>query len=211
MVYCRKFMEGSLEHLLSRHGGVITRRLVDLAGIEPHVLTNWVREGRLERIQRGVYRLPDAPLQSHEDFLEVSLRIPYAVICLRSALAFYGLTTYIPKAVDIAVPRTSKPPRLEYPPIQVHYLSPRPYSYGTEQIKIADHPIQIYSMEKTLVDLLRYSNTYGDELFAEGLKNYIARTKPRPDYNKLLETARVLRVEKRLKPILRVAAYDLST
>ena len=211
MLNYRRFMGNTLEYLLTQHGGLITRRQASAQGLDPHLLTRWVRAGKLERIQRGVYRRVDAPPQPFEDLLEVALRIPYAVVCLRSALAFHGLTTYIPKAVDIAVPQKSKPPRLEYPPLQIHYFSESPYRFGVVEHDMGGHTVKVYSVEKTLADLLRFSGVYGDDLFAEGLKNYASRPKPKPDYPGLLEAARAGRVERRLKPILRVLAHDLST
>ena len=204
-------MKSLLEQLLHHNGGYITRSLVDEAGIEPHQLTKWVREGKLERLQRGVYRSPDAPWLSHEDWLELTLRIPYAVLCLRSALAFHGLTTYIPKVVDIAVPQNRYPPKLEYPPVQVHYFSEKTYHYGIEPQQLKTHTLQVYSIEKTLADLLRFSNRYGEDLFLEGLKNYLKRRKPQPNLLKLTEAARVCRVERRLRPILQALTYDLSS
>lgn len=202
-------MDDTLSRLLSKSGGLVTHKQATALGIDAHLLGRWVREGRLERVQRGVYRQVNAPLSGFEDLVEVQLRIPYAVVCLRSALSFHQLTTFIPKAVEIAVPQKARPPRLAYPPILIHYFSASTYSYGIEEHDLGGHRVNVYSMEKTLIDLFRFSNTYGDELFAEGLKNYLAR--PQPNYEKLLEAARSIRVERRLKPILRIVAYNLST
>jgi predicted transcriptional regulator of viral defense system len=190
-----------LETLFQHHGGYVTRRQVDEAGLEPHVLSYSVETGQSERVQRGVYRLIAAPLQNHEDLLEVSLRIPYGVVCLSSALAFHELTTFIPKKIHFAVPQKRKPPKLEYPPLVIHYFSDSTYSYGIETYQVKTHEFKVYSVEKTLVDLLRFKE---QALFAEGLKNYLARRKPKPDLRKLLDAARVGRVEKRLRPLLEV-------
>jgi Transcriptional regulator, AbiEi antitoxin len=205
------FMKQPLSRLLTRHGGYITRQLVDEAGIAPHLLTRWVREGKLERVQRGVYRSPEAETLAHEDLLEVSLRMPYGVVCLRSALSFHGLTTYSPKVIDLAVPQNRYPPKLEYPPIQLHYFSEKMYQYGVEHHKLGAHSLQVYTIEKTLVDLLRFVNRYGDDLFFEGLKNYLTRRKSKPDLLKLMEAARVGRVEHKLRPILQALTYDNTT
>jgi predicted transcriptional regulator of viral defense system len=211
MLYYRQFMEKALkplETLFQRHGGYITRRQVDEAGLEPHVLTYSVEVGQSERVQRGVYRLVDAPLQNHEDLLEVSLRIPYGVVCLSSALAFHGLTTFIPKKIHLAVPQKRKPPKLEYPPLVIHYFSDSTYNYGIESYEVKGHSFKVYSIEKTLVDLFRLKE---QTLFAEGLKNYLARRKPKADLRELLKAARVHRVEKRLRPLLEVMTYDTAS
>ena len=210
MINYLEFMEG-IEQLLRQHGGVITRRQAAESGIEAHLLTRWVREGRLERVQRGVYRQPEAPLLGQEGWLEVGLRVPYAVLCLRSALAYHGLTTYIPKVVDIAVPQNRYPPKLEYPPVQEHYFSQSTYDYGQQQVEIEGHPLKVYGPEKTLADLLRFANRYGEDLFLEGLKTYLARRRPRPDLLKLLEAAKVCRVERKIRPILQALTYSTDT
>ena len=102
-------MEDTLNHLLSQSSGLITHKQATALGIDAHLLGRWVREGRLERVQRGVYRQVNAPPSGFEDLVEVQLRIPYAVVCLRSALSFHQLTTFIPKAVEIAVPQKARP------------------------------------------------------------------------------------------------------
>lgn len=201
----------SLTQLLQLHGGVITRKQADAWGIDPHQLTHWVRENRLERIQRGVYRQTGAPLLGQEGWLEVGLRIPYAVLCLRSALSFHGLTTYIPKEVDIAVPQNRYPPRLDYPPVRVHYFSDAIYAYGQQEAVIGGHTLRVYSIEKTLIDLLRFANRYGEALFLEGLKNYLGGQNTQSGHLKLFEAARVGRVERKLRPILQILTFSTNT
>ena len=156
----------------------------------------------------GVYRLVDTPMVSHEDLIEVTLRIPYGIVCLVSALAFYELSTFIPKAVHLAVPQKRKPPKLNYPPLIIHYFSPNTYSYGIESHHVQGNTLRIYSVEKTLVDLLRLNEK---ALFAEGLKNYLAKDKPKANLSKLLEAARIGRVERRLQTYLEVMAYDITS
>jgi predicted transcriptional regulator of viral defense system len=196
-----------LERLFQKHGGYVTRRQVDEAGLEPHLLSYSVEAGQIERVQRGVYRLMDAPLQNHEDLIEVSLRISYGVVCLSSALAFHGLTTFIPKRIHIAVPQKRKPPTLKHPPLVIHYFSESTYGYGIESYEVKGHSFKVYSIEKTLVDLFRLKESI---LFAEGLTTYLARRKPKADLRELMKAARVHRVEKRLRPLLEVMVYDAS-
>ena len=210
MIYYRQFMDTALdqlETLFIEHGGYLTRSQVDEAGLEPKLLAQLIELDKAERVQRGVYRLSDAPLQNHEELLEVSLRVPYGVICLASALAFHELTTFIPKKIHLAVPQKRKPPKLEYPPLAIHYFSDSTYGYGIETHDVGGHSIKVYNIEKTLVDLLRLKQ---QALFAEGLKHYLARHKPKPNLQDLLAAARVGRVEKRLRPLLEVMTYDTA-
>ena len=214
MLNCCLFMgasnltqSSSLEHLIQAGGGYVTHRAVVQAHLDPHLLGQAVRRGLLERLQRGVYRATTREMTSHEDLLEVSLRLPYAVVCLESALAFHGLTTANPKCVHLAVPRTRRVPSLEYPPLEVYHFSPPMYGYGIEH----QGGFRVYRAEKTLADLLRWEKRVGLELFLEGLKRYLTRPHSRPDFESLLEAARVCKVELRMRQALEVSTFDLST
>ena len=59
-------------------------------------LRRLVERGALERVGRGLYRLPGAPVTERQHLAEAALRVPGGVICLLSALRFHGLTTQNP-------------------------------------------------------------------------------------------------------------------
>lgn len=188
-----------LHHLFREHHGLLQRKQVVQAGLDAHILTRWVEAGRAERVQRGLYRLVEAEPFAHEALLEVSLRVPSGVICLRSALAFHGLGTGSPTAIDLAIPNKARTPILTYPPVRLYYFSPKVYLYGTVVHQAGPGTIKVYSPEKTLADLLYYRHKLGTDLFIEGLQDYIKR---RPDLAKLLEAAKVRRVKPLLKTYL---------
>ncbi len=62
----------------------------------------------------------------------VALRVPRAVVCLVSALAFHGLTIQVPHAVWIALPRGVDTPQLDHPPLAVHRFAPDAFEAGVE-------------------------------------------------------------------------------
>ena len=196
-----------LESLFLKHGGLLPRKQVEAAGLDPYILTRWVRHGLAERQQRGIYRLISADTQNNESLVEVQLRIPYGVACLSTALSFHGLTTFIPKKIQIAVPQKIKPPKFAYPPIEVFYFSEKCHSFGIEDHKVNGHHIKIYSPEKTLADLMHFRSRTGEDLFTEGLRNYLKRKNPKPNVSKLLEVAKIRRVEKRILPLLEVLLH----
>lgn len=68
------------------------------------------REGRLIEMGRGVYRVANAPLESHEDLALLALRKPDAVVCLLSALRFHELTTESPGVVWMAIESHARAP-----------------------------------------------------------------------------------------------------
>ncbi|PSQ51836.1 MAG: hypothetical protein BRD28_05040 [Bacteroidetes bacterium QH_10_64_37] len=60
------------------------------------------QRGDLERVGRGLYRHPDAPVTEHHSLALVGARYPDTRICLLSALQFHDLTTQWPRKAGIA-------------------------------------------------------------------------------------------------------------
>ncbi|MFY7948748.1 MAG: type IV toxin-antitoxin system AbiEi family antitoxin domain-containing protein, partial [Gemmatimonas sp.] len=75
--------------------------------------------GHVEQLSRGVYRLASLPAPADPDLLVVAVRLPKAVLCLISALAFHELADEVPHVVHIALPRGAEQPRLDHPPLHV--------------------------------------------------------------------------------------------
>ena len=182
-----------LEQLLTARRGTVTRCDAIDAGVNPRLLSEWVEVGKLERVQRGVYRSPDAPQDTLSTWLEVSLRAPRGVICLLSAAQFHELTTFAPSEVFIALPNKAWRPRLDWPPVRYFYFSGSAYDYGIDDHPTAAGTVKIYSPEKTIADLLRYRNKLGENLFLEALKTYLGGSGF--SVPKLLAAARACRVE----------------
>lgn len=182
-----------LEQLLENQWGLVTYSDAINRGINPRLLSEWVKAGRLERVQRGVYRSPDAPRGELDSWLEVSLRVPQGVVCLLSAARFHELTTFAPSEIFMAIPNKAWRPKLEWPPVRYFYFSGSAYAYGVEEHSTAAGSVKIYSQEKTVADLLRYRNKLGESLFLEALKTYLSQHSFRVP--KLLEAARACRVE----------------
>lgn len=186
--------------IFQAHGGTMRTSEALGAGIHPRTLYAMRDAGELEAVSRGVYRLADMPPLSEPDLVAVSLRLPKAVVCLISALAFHDLTTQVPHAVQLAVPRNTKMPRLQYPPIEVFPFAENAYHTGIETQGIDGVEIKVYSAEKTLADCFKYRNKIGLSIATEALQNY--RRRKGVHLQKVLEYARVCRVENVIRPYL---------
>lgn len=189
---------------IKRGGGTIRTAQALSAGIHPRTLYALRDSGELEQISRGVFRLSVQEPLSNPDLVTVALRTPRAVVCLVSALAFYGLTTQIPHAVSIALEPGSESPRIDYPPVSIHRFSGKALTAGIEEHRIDGVRVRIYSPEKTLADCFKYRNKIGMDVVLEALKFYKARKKMK--LNELLEYARICRVEKVMKPYVEAIA-----
>jgi predicted transcriptional regulator of viral defense system len=151
--------------------------------------------------ERNIIELPSI---GNPDLVTVSLRIPKAVICLVSALSWHELTTQIPHAVSIALPRNTNTPVLDYPIVSVHRFSEVSYSSGIEKHRVDSIMVRIYCAEKTIADCFKYRNQLGMDLFLEALKKYSLRKKR--DYDGILRYAQINRVENLIRPYLEVSS-----
>ena len=186
--------------LIAERNGMIRTRDALSDGIHPSILYRLRDSGVLERVSRGVYRLANEQPISNLDIVTVAARIPRAVICLISALSFHNITTQIPHAVSIALERGSEPPRIEHPPIDLHYFSRESLTAGIETHIIDGVTVRIYSPEKTLADCFKFRNRLGMNIVLEALRFY--KEQSPFDVGKMMKYARICRVETIMKPYI---------
>lgn len=186
--------------LFRQHGGTLRTAEALRLGIHPRTLYALRDSGALQQLSRGLYRLADLPPLSNPDLVLVARKLPKAVICLVSALAFHELTTQVPHAVDVALRSGSAKPTLDYPPLRTFWFSGPAWSEGVEVHQVDDAPVHIYGPEKSVADSFKYRRKIGLDVAVEALKLY--RQHPEFDVGKLLHFARICRVEKVMRPYL---------
>lgn len=193
-------MKKQPEEVFRSYGGQLRMNEAIEQGITRYMLYSLRDKGVIEQVSRGVYRLAELPPISNPDLVTVSLRFPKAVICLISALAYHDITTQIPHNVSVAVPRGSRLPSLDYPPILAHKFSDHTYSLGIKELQIDGVSVKIYSPEKTIADCFKFRNKIGMDVVLEALKLYKSRKKF--NLEELLKYAKICRVEKVMQPYL---------
>ena len=185
--------------VFKEHGGTLRTSDAMRLGIHPRSLYSLRDAGELLPVGRGLYRLASAPALTNPDWATVGLRIPRAVICLISALAHHELTTQVPHYVDIALPSHAQIPKVDGLPVRAFWFPERAFEAGVETITVDRVPIKTYSAEKTIADCFKYRNKIGIDVAVEALRNYRERVKKLP-VNKLMEYARICRVERVMRP-----------
>ena len=185
---------------LARQKGLL--RASDLDAIEAPrvVLTRLIEGGLLERVSRGLYRLPSHPGSEHEGLATIAAKVPQAVFCLLTALQFHELTTQLPRQVWIAMPRGSHVPRLDYPPIKMVQMTGAVYTAGIEEHLRDGVTLRVYSAAKTVADCFKHRNKIGLDVALEALKD--ARAKRMASADDLWRYAKVCRVANVMRPYL---------
>lgn len=190
--------------VLARQKGLL--RASDLDGIQAPrvVLTRLTATGHLERVGRGLYRLPSQPGSEHESLAAVATKVPQAVFCLLTALQFHELTTQLPRRVWIAMPRGSHAPRLEYPPIKMVQMTGTAYSEGIETFERDGVELRVYCAAKTVADCFKHRSKVGLDVALEALKD--VRTKRKASADDLWRYAKLVRMANVMRPYMEAVA-----
>ncbi len=204
----------NMEHAPPMLSGTHTQRVLDLASQKgllrasdldaisaPRiVLTRLTAAGLLEKVGRGLYRLPDAQVSEFESLGTVATKVPQAVFCLLTALQFHELTTQLPRQVWIAMPRGSHPPRIDYPPVKMVQFTGDAYSAGIEEVERDGVKLRVYNVAKTVADCFKHRNKIGLDVALEALKDARARSKASVD--DIWRFAKICRVANVMRPYL---------
>lgn len=79
-----------------------------------------------------------------------------------SAARYYGLTDFLPDAVDVAIARKKKVSILpDWTEIRVYYFDPGHMTLGVQKISDGENSFHIFDIEKTVVDIIYYWNKGG--------------------------------------------------
>ena len=185
---------------LVRHKGLL--RACDLDAIDAPrvVLTRLTAAGLLERIGRGLYRLPDDHGSEYESLVTIATRVPQAVFCLLTALQFHELGTQLPRQLWIAMPRGSHAPRIDYPPIRMVQFTGEAYRAGVQEVERDGATLRVYSVAKTVADCFKHRNKIGLDVALEALKD--ARARNMASVDDIWRNAQVCRVANVMRPYL---------
>jgi len=186
--------------LFKEHGGVMRTSEAEKAGIHNRTLYHMLENGYISKLERGVYKLVAKGQLSNPDLAIVATKIPKARVCLISALDFHDMTTEIPHSVHIALPRTSRDPSLDYPPLAVYRFSGKSLTDGVKEHEIDGIKVQVYNPAKTIADCFKFRNKIGKDIAIEALERGIRDGKA--SYKDVLRYAEICRVKTVIKPYL---------
>ncbi len=173
--------------------------------VHTSLLRQLLDAGRLEKVKRGLYRLPAEAIPEDErftfDYFDAVMAVPEGIFCLTTALHVHGLSTQRPAVFDMAIPRTRRTPKLFTVSVRFYRFQEPYYSYGVEEIKTKITTIKIYNQEKSICDAFRQRRIIGEDIAMESLNAYLKQSKK--EINKLLETAAFCKVKHIIEPVVK--------
>ncbi|OAI51016.1 transcriptional regulator [Opitutia bacterium SCGC AG-212-L18] len=151
--------------------GIVRSRELKKLHIPFYYLNLLEKEGKLQKLGRGLYADIDYQFDENQSLMEVCKRIPRGVICLLSALRFYEFTTQNPFEIWIAIDIKDRAPIIEYPPIRIVRFSKEALHTGIEFKQCQGTLLKIYNPAKTVVDCFKYRNKIGLDVALEALRD----------------------------------------
>ena len=155
----------------------------------------WLSSGRIEKIDRGVYCLPNT---QRDDLALLQYRYDKCIFSGITALSLHGLTDHISEYYHVSFPQGYNPSSLKDCPWNISITRSVPKIYGLGIMKMrtkTGNEISVYDKERSLCDILR----------GKGLPPFIVRTAMKryfnssdKDISKLKEYAQLLHVSDRI-------------
>ena len=183
-----------------REQGMVRPRDIEGIGLPREYLVRLHHQGKLNRSGRGIYTVPDANVTERHSYAEVAKRVPEAVICLLSALAFHEITTQSPPSVWIALRKGARKPALASPSLRIVRLSGPSLTEGIENHHVEAIPVRVYSAAKTVADCFKFRNKIGLDIAIEALKDCLRQKKA--SVNDIYRYAKICRVSNVIRPYM---------
>jgi predicted transcriptional regulator of viral defense system len=185
---------------LIRKQGIARLSELMSAGVSQETVARLSREGRITRLARGLYQLPDAELATEHSLAEVCKLVPKGVICLVSALQFHDLTVQLPRAIWVAIGSSAWMPRVTHPPMRFVRFGDVALSEGIEKHKIEGVTVRVTDPAYTIADCFRFRSKVGVDVALEGMREALRRKLATADA--IMLAAQRRRIWTKLRPYL---------
>jgi predicted transcriptional regulator of viral defense system len=185
---------------LVRKGGILRPRDLQVKGLPSDYLWRLHKQGKLEKVGRGMYASHDAELSEHQTVVQAALRVPHGIVCLLSALRFYDLTTQSPFEIWMAIDVKARAPKEDIIPLRIVRFSGKALTSGVETHTIEGVNVKVYKPAKTVADCFKYRNKIGLDVAIEALRDCWRKKLATSD--ELWHYAKVCRVARVMRPYL---------
>ncbi len=142
-----------------------------------------VKNGKLFKISHGLYSDKNPFLSELEN---IFMRYPNTVLTLQSAFAFYNLSDYVPDRYYVATNQNAH--KIDNDKVEQIYLTNELLNIGKTTVKTKYGVINIYDIERMLIELFRLKSRLSYSYFREIVNSYRQLFKDEKiDNNKLIK------------------------
>lgn len=172
------------------------------AGLSKSDITNLVSCGYIERIHHGYYKLADSDEVSDEQL--ISTLLPEGIVCMESALFYYGYSDFAPRIWSIAVPRgiTKTKVNIDIISFKPYYIQDNLHEIGKTYGDFNGISLPVYDRERTICDCFKYRTRLDRETFNKAVNAYVRQENK--NLTRLSMYAKELKVHKKVMELMEV-------
>ena len=191
-----------LSKIFSNYGYVMTTAQLTTEKLFYRDIQRMLEQGLIERIKRGCYHWIEDDGTS--EVMMISRLFPDAVLCMETALFYYRYSDRNPAEWNITIDKNTSRQRtkIDYPFIKAYRVEPALLLIGETKGEIDFQQVRIYDRDCTICDVLRNMNRMDKEIFNKAIQGYVKDAKK--NIPNLMEYAKALRVQKRVKDLIGV-------
>jgi predicted transcriptional regulator of viral defense system len=157
--------------------GFFRAHQIEEAGMTRDQLRSLLRSGRIERVNRGLYRLADAEATENYSLAMACALVPNSIVCLLSALRVHDIGTQSPADIWLAIPHKARVPRINGLRLRILRFSGPAWTFGVQETSFEGVPARITSPARTVADAFRFERLVGPEIAIEALQDGLRRRK----------------------------------
>ena len=195
-------LRAAARDVIESKGGVAKSADFVAAGIRAVDVVSLCNAGYLDRVRHGYYQMAEQNEATEEQML--ATLIPQGIVCVESALFYYGYSDFAPRKWSVAVPRTISRTKLDVDalPLQTYFVQQDLYELGKTTGNFHGTTLPVYDKERTICDCFKYRSRLDTELFSKALNAYA--NDPQKNLNNLSIYAKKLRVYKKVIELMEV-------
>ena len=189
-----------LEKLIQKHHGTILSADLDQYEIPRVYLQMLVAEGKLEKVDRGVYVSNDA---IEDEMYAIQTKYPKLIYSHETALFLHGLSDRTPFEYSATVPSGYKVVSKISERVKIYYIKKELHEVGVQMAKSSfGNTIKVYTIERTICDIIKSRNRIDGQILNQALKDFVKLKSV--DYSLLVNYAKKLKIERVLSNYLEV-------
>ena len=159
-----------------------------------------IENGELYKLGKGIY----SDKKFVPDMAMFGYKYPKAVVTMKSAFFYYGLTDVIPDECNLATTRDAAKIRDER--VKQYFVPDCLFGEGIETANYKGYDIRIYSKERMLIELVRYKTKLPFDYYKEIILNY-RKLLPELDIQKIQDYALAAPKSSKILEILQLEVF----
>ena len=193
-----------IKKIIKKNNGIVSSKEISKNNIDSWYLTDMVRKGYIERVNRGVYFDPD--FDNYDELYFFQLQNKVCIYSYQTALYLHDLTERLPFFDEVTVYQGYNSWRIK-DRVKSHQIKKEWYKIGITEVKTEmGNSVYSYDMERTMCDLVRDRKNQDSEIFSKAWHYYMK--KKSKNIWKLREYADIFNISDKVEDILEVISYE---